>query len=368
MGNIQEKCCLDYTSNNSDNQNFHSKSLKFNNSLGSTQSQTKNSSGLQKLAQSLQNSVAIFQKQQAQGDKLHDQNATRIQKQKVEEQAPPKKPTIEMDYNFSDYLQYALEKQKEHERNKLSNNGIKEKKISQHRGKRQIDYLPRRNKLRSVEIDINTLRLPTKAQILKQIMENQKVSHYSQIDLEQILKGNLSAIDQISSDSQQNKCNQIFENNQKDEQRELHVFEKNLDSSSINDFNRALNATTASDTVVNQDYNFTQNEVNSLTNQTQIDIQKDEDLINLIAQSPDALTAASPQIVSNQSNQRLAKTCGLSYSIKAWSSDADLIKTYKQELQEEQLQQQGIEELNESNQQKYEEVFYFDIQEQISIK
>ncbi|CDW77401.1 UNKNOWN [Stylonychia lemnae] len=70
----------------------------------------------------------------------------------VAKQAQPvkvlKKPSIESDYTFTDYVLYAQEKVKQ----------IQSKQ--QHRGKRQIDYLPRRNKLRSVEIDISQVILP----------------------------------------------------------------------------------------------------------------------------------------------------------------------------------------------------------------
>ena len=50
------------------------------------------------------------------------------------------------DYTFTDFVIYLEEKQKL--------KPITEKKVSQHRGKRHLDYLPKRNKLRSVEIEI----------------------------------------------------------------------------------------------------------------------------------------------------------------------------------------------------------------------
>ena len=50
-----------------------------------------------------------------------------------------KKPSKESDYNFTDYCAYATEKLK---------------LLNKHRGKRDIDYLPRRNKLHSIEIEL----------------------------------------------------------------------------------------------------------------------------------------------------------------------------------------------------------------------
>ena len=70
------------------------------------------------------------------------------------------KPQKDTNYDFTSYCDYAYAKIEERQLEiKLAGNkGIK--KVSQHRGKRQIDYLPRRNKLRSVEIDISAIRIP----------------------------------------------------------------------------------------------------------------------------------------------------------------------------------------------------------------
>ncbi len=60
----------------------------------------------------------------------------RVKKPKLK--IKPAKPTIDQNYDFTAYAAYAmecLERQREH------------------RGKRTIDYLPRRNKLSSVELD-----------------------------------------------------------------------------------------------------------------------------------------------------------------------------------------------------------------------